>query len=59
MSPFLGEWTHEASFIHSTNIYVAGTVLDAGGEAVNKTKALLRERSKNGEIYVLSDYSKC
>ena len=59
LSPFLGEWIQEASFIHSTNIYVAGVVLDARGEAVSKTKTLFRRESENKEINALSGERKC
>lgn len=46
-------------FLYSLHKYSwVGTVLDAGGEAGNKTKTLLMEKSKNEEIYVLSGHSK-
>ena len=37
------QWIQQASFIHTTDIYVTHIVLDARGKAESKTKTLLRE----------------
>lgn len=49
MRPFL---------IHSTDIYVAGIILDSEGKAVNKTKTPVMEESGNTEICMTADNRK-